>query len=73
MADDWKPMSTVGSGVQEIRVHVGTECRIFYIAGFPEAIYMLHAFEKRTRLTRKSDIAIAKRRLAAVKVDRSRR
>lgn len=73
MADDWKPMSTVGSGVQEIRVHVGTEYRIFHIAGFPEAIYVLHAFEKRTRVTRKRDIAIAKRRLAVLKVDRSRR
>lgn len=67
MPDDWKPMSSVGTGVYEIRIHAGTEHRVFYIAKFEEAIYVLHAFEKRTRRTRQADIDLAKRRLATVR------
>ena len=43
---DWKPMTTVGPGVIEIRVHTRVERRIFYVAKFEEAVYVLHAFEK---------------------------
>ena len=57
----------VGSGVYEIRLHAGTAHRVFYIAKFTEAVYVLHAFEKRTRRTRKADIELAKERLAEVK------
>ena len=39
------------AGVQEIRIHTGAEHRVFYIAKFGEAVYVLHAFEKRTRRT----------------------
>ncbi len=66
MPDDWKPMSAVGSGVYEIRLHGGTAHRVFYIAKFAEAVYVLHAFEKRTRRTRKADIELGNRRLADV-------
>ena len=48
---DWKPMATVGMGVMEIRVHTRLEHRVFYVAKFEEAVYVLHAFEKRTRRT----------------------
>ena len=48
---DWKPMPSVGSGVVEIRVHTAQEYRVFYIANFTEAIYVLHAFTKRTQKT----------------------
>ena len=51
LPDDWKPMPTVGPGVYEIRIHSTVEHRIFYIAKFAEAMYVLHAFEKRTRQT----------------------
>ena len=61
---DWKPMTTVGPGVIEIRVHTRVEHRVFYIAKFEEAVYVLHAFEKRTRQTPQSEIALAQRRLA---------
>jgi phage-related protein len=61
---DWKPMTTVGSGVMEIRVHTRLEHRIFYVAKFEEAVYVLHAFEKRTRQTPHSEIVLAQRRLA---------
>lgn len=64
--DDWKAMNAVGSGVYEIRLHAGTAHRVFYIAKFTKAVYVLHAFEKRTRRTRKADIELAKKRLAEV-------
>jgi phage-related protein len=59
-------MRTVGPGVMEIRLHTGLEHRVFYIARFEEAVYVLHAFEKRTRRTAQADIELAKRRLSAV-------
>jgi phage-related protein len=66
MPDDWKPMTSVGAGVFEIRIHTGQEHRVFYVAKFEEAVYVLHVFEKRTRQTRLADLDVAKRRLAAV-------
>ena len=57
-------MTTVGPGVIEIRVHTRVEHRVFYIAKFEEAVYVLHAFEKRTRQTPQSEIALAQKRLA---------
>ena len=64
MPDDWKPMTTVGAGVYEIRIHTGLEHRVFYVAKYEEAIYVIHAFEKRTPQTRDADIAVAHKRLA---------
>ena len=72
-ATDWKPMASVGAGVTEIRVHTGAEHRVFYIAKFEESIYVLHAFEKRTRRTARSDIALAKKRLADLIRQRARK
>ncbi len=59
---DWKPMSTVGAGANEIRIHAGNEYRVIYIAKFAEAVYVLHAFEKKTRQTSRQDIELAARR-----------
>lgn len=43
--DDWKPMPTVGPGVQEIRVRDKRGAfRVFYVAKFEEAVYVLHVF-----------------------------
>ena len=46
---DWKPVAAVGPGVREIRVRTALEHRVLYVAKFAEAVYVLHAFEKRTR------------------------
>ena len=59
---DWKPMTTVGTGVRELRVHTEMEHRVCYVARFAEAIYVLHAFEKRTQKTPARDIALARAR-----------
>ena len=64
LAVDWKAMTTVGPGVVEIRVHTRVEHRVFYVAKFEEAVYVLHAFEKRTRQTPQPEIALAKKRFS---------
>lgn len=59
---DFKPMPTVGRGVEEIRIRTAEAYRIFYVARFEEAIYVLHAFEKKTQKTSKQDIELGIKR-----------
>jgi phage-related protein len=59
---DWKPMTSVGTGVSEIRIHVLGEWRVIYVAKLADAIYVLHAFQKKTQRTRREDIELARRR-----------
>ncbi|MES9897799.1 MAG: type II toxin-antitoxin system RelE/ParE family toxin [Sedimenticola sp.] len=62
--DDWKPMNAVGSGVREIRVKDADGIyRVIYLAKLEDAVYVLHAFQKKTQKTRKADIDLASRRL----------
>ncbi|MEK7763492.1 MAG: type II toxin-antitoxin system RelE/ParE family toxin [Nitrospirota bacterium] len=58
-SSDWKPLSEVGAGVREIRIHILGEWRVLYVAKFAEAVYVLHAFQKKTRKTRREDIELA--------------
>lgn len=61
--NDWKPLNTVGRGVQEIRIRdMGSAFRVLYVAKFAEAVYVLHCFPKKTQKTRKSDLDLAARR-----------
>ena len=55
-------MTSVGPGVQEIRIRTGRDHRVFYIAKFAEAVYVLHAFEKRSRQTPRQELEIARSR-----------
>jgi phage-related protein len=59
---DFKPMPTVGLGVEEIRIRTEDAYRIFYVARFAEAVYVLHAFQKKTQKTSKLDIEIGQKR-----------
>lgn len=59
---DWKPMPSVGLGVKEIRVRDGGAFRVIYLARFAEAVYVLHAFQKKANKTPKPDIELARRR-----------
>lgn len=61
---DWKPIRGVGAGVMEIRVHRPGEFRVIYVAKFAEAVYVLHAFGKKSQKTPKADLDLAKRRYA---------
>lgn len=61
--DDFKPMPSIGKGVEEIRVRDDTGIyRIIYTARISEAVYVLHAFQKKTQTTSRHDIEIAKQR-----------
>jgi phage-related protein len=60
--DDFKSMQSVGAGAYEIRVHVEGEWRVIYVAKFADAVYVLHAFQKKTQKTRHEDIELAARR-----------
>jgi len=60
---DWKPMPAVGLGVREVRVRTGLEHRVLYLAKFDEAVYVLHAFQKRSQRTLKRDLDVARQRL----------
>lgn len=55
-------MPTVGAGVREIIVNTGDAFRVFYVAKFEDAIYVLHAFQKTTRKTSTRDIEQGRRR-----------
>ena len=67
---DWKPMTSVGPGAREIRVHVQGETRVFYVAMFPEAVYVLHVFAKKTRKTSPRDLALGQQRYREMLTER---
>src|SRR5258706_2047506 len=57
---DFKPMPSVGPGAYELRVRDETGAfRVIYVAKFDRAIYVLHAFQKKTRKTSQTDIELA--------------
>jgi len=70
---DWKPISSVGPGVMELRIHSQLEHRVYYLAKFAEAVFVIHAFQKKTRKTAKHDIDLAKHRWAEMIRQRSKR
>lgn len=63
---DWKPITSIAPGVREIRIHKHGEYRVIYITRLHDAVYVLHAFQKKTRTTPKKDIDMAKARLKMV-------
>jgi len=65
--EDWKPMSSVGLGVIEIRIHCPHEFRVIYVARFSNAVYVLSAFEKKTEQTSDKELASARRAYAQLK------
>lgn len=67
MPSDFKPLLTVGPGAYEIRIHVLGEWRVVYVAKFGQSVYVLHAFQKKTRKTRKEDIDPARERYKDIK------
>jgi phage-related protein len=65
--ENWKPMKTVGAGVNEIRIRDATGAhRVVYLAARPEAVYVLHCFQKKTEKTSQHDIDLAKTRFEAI-------
>lgn len=63
--DDFKPMPTVGKGVEELRVRQPSGAyRAIYLARRAEAVYVLHAFVKKTQATAVRDLALARKRFS---------
>jgi phage-related protein len=64
---DWKPMTTVGHGVREIRIRDEAGAfRVLYIAKKDDAVYVLHAFQKKTQQTAKKDLDLAASRIRQI-------
>lgn len=60
---DWKPMATIGKGVQEIRIRDEAGAfRVIYVAKLADAVYVLHCFQKKTQRTGKMDLDLATKR-----------
>lgn len=61
--DDWKPLSTIGAGVKEIRIRdTSGAFRVIYLAKLTDAIYVLHCFQKKSERTGEADIRLARKR-----------
>lgn len=70
--DNFKPMAIIGKGVEEIRVKDEDGIfRVMYTAKFDEAVYVLHAFQKKTEQTSSRDIELAKTRFKQLVDDRA--
>lgn len=60
---DFKPLPTVGSGAYEIRIRDAAGAfRVVYVAKFEKAVYVLHAFQKKTPKTSRANIDLAVQR-----------
>ena len=60
---DFKPMTTIGLGVEEIRIREESGAfRVFYIARLDEVVYVLHAFQKKSQQTPQKDIELGQKR-----------
>ena len=69
---NFKPMLGIGKGVEEIRVRDDSGIyRIIYTARLADAIHVLHAFQKKTRVTAKRDVEIARQRFAQLRKEQS--
>ena len=70
--DDWKPMSSVGAGVREIRIRDEHGIyRVMYVTKFAETTCVLHCFQKKTQATSRADIELASQRYRELKKEHS--
>jgi len=59
-------MNTVGAGVVEMRVNANGAFRLLYVAKYPEGIYVLHVFQKKSQRTSLLDLELSRARLRIV-------
>src|SRR5690349_7669369 len=70
--DDFKPMPSIGKGVEEIRLWADSGTfRVIYTARMRDAVVVLHAFQKKTQATSTRDVGLAKRRWAQLMKEQS--
>lgn len=60
----------MGPGTIEVRIHAGGEHRVFVVVKFDEAVYVLHALQKKAQKTPTHEIDLAKRRYNDLIADR---
>ena len=61
--DSWKPMTSVGQGVREIRIRDADGAfRVIYVAKFESGVFVLHCFQKKSQKTSREDLALATHR-----------
>ena len=71
LPENWKPLRTVGPGVNEIRVRDEAGAfRVLYVDSLPEALYVLHAFQKKTQKTTQGDLELARARFKTLRKTR---
>src|ERR1700721_452708 len=59
--EGFKPMPSIGRGVEEIRVRDDSGAyRVIYTARLADAVYVLHAFQKKTQTISNRDVEIAR-------------
>lgn len=63
---EFKYVPTVGTGCYELRLKIDRQYRVFYVAKFHEAVYVLHAFVKKTENTSKVNIELGASRYKAL-------
>ena len=69
----FKAVNRWGSGVIEIKIKGDDgEYRVVYVAKFAEAVYVLHAFQKKTQQTSPKDVSTIVERYKAVVEERSK-
>ncbi len=60
---DWKPISSIGAGVREIRLRQASGAfRVVYVVNVGDRIVVLHAFQKKSQQTSQTDIGLAQAR-----------
>lgn len=60
---NFKPMPSIGQGVEELRVRNATGAyRVIYTARLADAVYILHAFQKKTHRAAPANIELARQR-----------
>lgn len=65
---DFRPMPSIGPGVEEIRMRDESGAfRVVYTTRRAEAVYVLHAFQKKSQATPRRDIELARRRLGTLR------
>jgi phage-related protein len=56
------PVSSQWASSAKVSTKSGCAWRVMYVAKFADAVYVLHAFQKKTQQTAKSDIELAAKR-----------
>ncbi|MGB8478899.1 MAG: type II toxin-antitoxin system RelE/ParE family toxin [Acidobacteriaceae bacterium] len=63
----FKSVPSIGKGVEEIRLRDDSGIyRIIYTARLSDAVYILHAFQKKTQATAKRDVDLARERFQQI-------